>query len=206
MFDGVFLLSSVLIVKIPWESCKCLFSTRILQTPVHYPDFLALMRMESTYKIIFKTSPTKWTSEIFSCCKQSKISSMRFHMKSFRGRWCHRQTKTGQYPWAQNGSATTLQAGWSGGDWTKSELSSHHYSPGHSTPCHMTDSMLSTQSPPVLRTANHMQNMFCRWSFCIHWILSLYNSCHPRKFLPRSDNINTARGISGVCWLSSDLG
>lgn len=56
------------------------------------------------------------------------------------------QTKTGQYPHAQNRSATTLQAGWSGGDWAKSVLSSCYYIPGHSRLCLMTDGMLSTVS------------------------------------------------------------
>lgn len=188
----MFLLSSVLIVKIPWDSCQYLFlqyGSSKLQC-IFQTSWLWCTWSPHT-RHIFKTSPTKCALEIFSCCKQSKISSIRFHTKSFRERWCHMYPKPGHYP-AQNRSATTLQAGWSGGDWTKSVLSSCHYIPGHRRPCHMPAcSAQSTQQSWGLQTLT-VGITFCRWSFCMQWILSFYHSCHPRKFLPRSDNMNTA--------------
>lgn len=58
----------------------------ILQTSVHYPDFLALMHMESTYKSAFKVSPTKCALGIFFLLQTEQDFINQFHTKSFTER------------------------------------------------------------------------------------------------------------------------
>lgn len=80
---------------------------------VHYPDLLFLMHIESTYKTVLKTSPTKCALVVlfitFASCKHSKIPPFRFQSQGFRWRRCPVHPKPSQHPCAQNWSTTTLQ-------------------------------------------------------------------------------------------------
>lgn len=126
---------------------------------VHYPDLLFLMHMESTYKTVFKTSPTKCALVVlfitFASCKHSKIPPFRFQPQGFRGRWCPVHPKPSQTSLCSEleynhtpSSLSTVEIG------QKTVLPSAHYSHKHSRPCHMAAFLLSTYALAVLRTAN----------------------------------------------------
>lgn len=65
---------------------------------VHYPDLLVLILLESKYKTVFKTSPTKRALEVlfiaFATCKRARSHPSDFGL-SFRGKWYPEHPKTG---------------------------------------------------------------------------------------------------------------